>query len=133
MGKLIAVSGRTLVQSNPTPPGVSFTLVETDIPALRAQAQGSAVLLEKIHLECTCSGNYAAGQTFSGTGSGDIAASTPRVQCQGKSILCEGDAVTLTCSGTVTDTASGTTFPGTATVTVTIQNPNQTSVFASKT
>jgi hypothetical protein len=54
------------------------------------------------------------------------------VKCQGESVLVEGDWVNITCNGTITDTSSSATSPGSASVTVTITNAGQSSVFAGK-
>lgn len=133
MGDLVTISGRTLSQSAQTPASLTFSITEVDHPALRSFGHGNAILINKIDLECTCSGNYAPGQTFTGTGSASIVANTTRVKCEGQSILRQGDNVTITCDGTITETSSGTTSPGSASVTVTITNANQTDIFVSST
>jgi len=131
MGDLVTISGRTLTQSALTPPSLTFTILEVDHPALKSFGHGNAILINTIDLQCTCSGNYAAGQTFSGTGNASIVANTARVKCEGQSILRQGDNVTINCSGTITETSSGTTSPGSASVTVTVTNANQTDIFVS--
>jgi hypothetical protein len=132
MGKLITVAGRTLTQSNPTPATVTFTIVETDVPAARTNGAAHPVLVDRIALACTCSGNFSATQTYVGSGNAQIVASRQRVSCEGKPLLLEGDQVTITCSGTATDTASGTPVPANASVTVTITAGNQTTVLANE-
>jgi hypothetical protein len=132
MGKLIAVARRTLTQSNPTPATVTFTIRETDVPATRTNGNANPMLLDKISLECTCSGNFSPTQTYEGSGRADIVATRQRVRCEGKPLLLVGDQVTITCSGTAKDTASGTTVTADATVTVTISGANQTTILANE-
>jgi hypothetical protein len=132
MRKLITVAGRTLTQSNPTPATVTFTIVETDVPAARTSGAGHPVLLDRIALACTCSGNFSPTQTYVGSGNAQIVSQRQRVSCEGKPLLLVGDQVTITCSGTATDTASGTPVPANASVTVTIGNGNQTTIFANE-
>jgi hypothetical protein len=131
MGKLITVAKRTLTQSNPTPVTVIFTIRETDVPAARTNGNAQPMLLDKISLECTCSGNFSATQTYEGSGRADILSARERVRCEGKPLLLVGDQVTITCSGTAKD-ASGTTVPADATVTVTISDANQTTILANE-
>lgn len=134
MLKPVAVLGRTLTQSNPQPgPTVTFSLVETDVPALRVTAQGSAVALQQISLVCTCSGTLdAAGNiTYTGSGAAAITANTPRVTGHMQQVLREGDQVTLSCTGTSTNTQTNVTTPDVpASVTVTISDAGQTKVLA---
>jgi hypothetical protein len=132
MGELITVAGRTLTQSNPTPATVTFTIVETDVPAARTNGAGHPVLLDRISLACTCSGNFSPTQTYVGSGNAQIVAQRQRVSCEGKPLLLVGDQVTITCSGTATDTASGTPVAANASITVTIGNGNQTTIFANE-
>lgn len=133
MQQPIVIQGRTLTQSNPTPSTVSFTVTPTDAPALRASGRsGASLLVDRIALSVIASGDYAAGSTFAGTGTGQITASTPRVECEGKQLLTENDMTTITCNGTITNTQSGATTPGTASVTVTITNGVQKNVDSNK-
>ena len=103
MGKIIAVAGRTLTQSNPTPDTVTFTIVETDVPAARTNGGAHPMLIDRISLACTCSGNFSPTQTYVGSGNAEIVAKRQRVSCEGKPLLLVGDQVTITCSGTATD------------------------------
>src|SRR5262245_20860663 len=130
MGKLIAVAGRTLIQSNPTPATVTFAIVETDVPAARANGGAHHVLIDRISLACTCSGNFSPTQTYVGSGNAEIVPQRQRVRCEGKPLLLVGDQVTINCSGKATDTASGTPVAANASVTVTIGDGNQTTIFA---
>jgi hypothetical protein len=132
MGELITVAGRTLTQSNLTPATVTFTIVETDVPAARTNGAAHPVLVDRISLACTCSGNFSPTQTYVGSGNAQIVAQRQRVSCEGKPLLLVGDQVTITCSGTATDTASGTPVAANASVTVTIGNGNQTTIFANE-
>lgn len=132
MGNLVTVFGRTLSKSGQSPSTLTYTITETDSNALKTFGRGEAILIKEIRLDCNCTGNYAAGQTFVGSGTAAIVANTNRVKCEGESILLEGDSVTITCSGTVTETSTGLTSSGTASVTVTITNTNQSNIFASK-
>lgn len=131
MGKLITVGGRTLSQSELSHTGLSYTVTETDITAVKTKGNGQSVLVKQINLSCQCSGTYVPGaSTFVGTGSALIMANTPRTRCENESILLDGDNVTITCSGTITDTSTSATSPGTATVKVTITDTNQTNIYA---
>ena len=138
MQKPIVLLGRTLVQSDPKPLGSSLTFTLTpapvDTPALRTSGKGGVpVLIDQIALSCSCTGDYVPGtSTFSGNGAAAIVASTPRVECESKQMLTEGDQVTITCNGTITTTASGTTAPGTAQITVSIADGIQHNVDANK-
>jgi hypothetical protein len=132
MAQLIAVKGRSLAQSNPTPATVSFTITETDVPAARTNGHGQPILIDRISLACTCSGNFSPTQTYVGSGNAEIVASRQRVRCEGKPLLLVGDQVTITCSGTATDTVSGTPVEAKASVTVTIVDGNQTTVIANE-
>jgi hypothetical protein len=132
MGKLIAVAKRTLTQSNPTPLTVTFAIRETDVPAARTNGNAHPMLLDKISLECTCSGNFSPTQTYVGSGRADIVSTRERVRCEGKPLLLAGDQVTITCSGKATDTTSGTTVDADATVTVTISDASQTTILANE-
>jgi hypothetical protein len=131
MGKLIAVAGRTLTQSNPTPATVTFTIIETDVPAARTTGKKSLVLVDKISLECTCSGNLPSMETYVGSGSGEIVSKRKRVRCEGKPLLLVGDQVTIECSGTAT-APNGATRDAKASVTVTISDGNQTTLLANE-
>jgi hypothetical protein len=104
--------------------------VETDVPAARANGGGHPVLIDRISLACSCSGNFSAKQTYVGSGNAQIVAQRQRVSCEGKALLLVGDQVTIACSGTATDTASDTPGPANASVTVTITDAGQTTVFA---
>jgi hypothetical protein len=132
MGKLITVAGRTLIQSNPMPPTVIFTIVETDVPAARTNGGAHPLMIDRISLACSCSGNFAATQTYVGSGNAEIVARRQRVHCEGKPPLLVGDQVTITCWGTATDTASGTPVPANASVTVTITAGNQATILANE-
>ncbi|GAB61450.1 MAG: hypothetical protein DWB56_04990 [Candidatus Jettenia sp.] len=134
MGNLIAVSGRTLTQSEKSHQNLAYTITETDVKTVRTFGHGKEILINQIKLSCTCSGDYVAGtSTFSGKGEAAIVANSKRVKCEGQSILLEGDEVTITCEGTITDNSSGATAKGTATVTVKITDSNQKNIFTSKT
>ena len=52
--------------------------------------------------------HFSPTQTYVGSGNAEIVAQRQRVSCEGKPLLLVGDQVTITCSGTATDTASGT-------------------------
>jgi hypothetical protein len=132
MGKLIVVAGRTLEQSKLTPDTVKCTIVETDVPAARTNGNAQPVLIDRISLACTCSGDFSPTQTYVGSGNAEIVAQRQRVSCEGKPLLLVGDQVTITCSGTATDTASGTPVAANASVTVTIGNGNQSTIFANE-
>jgi hypothetical protein len=132
MGKLIAVAQRTLTQSNPTPATVTFKIRETDVPAARTSGNDHPVLLDRISLECTCSGNFSPTQTYVGSGRADIVSTRERVRCEGKPLLLVDDQVTITCSGKATDTTSGTTVDADAKVTVTISDASQTTILANE-
>ena len=129
--KLITVAGRTLEQSEPSHSGLTYSITETDNPAAKTNGNGNSILIEQIDLSCQCSGDYVAGtSTFTGSGNASIVANTPRITCEGGSILLKGDNVVITCNGTITNTSTSATSPGTATVKVTISNPNQDNIFA---
>jgi hypothetical protein len=129
MEKLITVSGRVLPLFNKSHPLLSYTITETDIKALRTTVGNKEVLVSQIQLTCQCSGDFVKGtSTFVGTGSAVIVANTSRVECEGQSILLEGDKVTVTCDGTITQTSTGATSLGKASVEVEIKNANQTNV-----
>lgn len=133
MSKLITVDGRQLQQSDKSHSTLTYTVTEIDVKAIKTVGQSKAVLIQQIGVQCSCSGDYVAGtSTFIGKGNGLIAAQTTRVLCEGKSILLEGDKTTITCSGTITTIASGATIAGTASVTVTVMNTNQTNIFANE-
>jgi hypothetical protein len=132
MGKLIVVTGRTLTQSNLTPATVTFTIVETDSPAARTNGDGHPILTDRISLVCTCSGSFLPTQTYVGSGNAEIVSQRQRVRCEGKPLLLVGDQVTLTCSGTATDTTSGATMEAKASVTVTIGDSNQAAILANE-
>ncbi|WP_066382795.1 MULTISPECIES: hypothetical protein [unclassified Anabaena] len=131
MGKLITVSGRTLLLSGQSPPTLNYQVVETDIQATKTRGNKKPILIQQIKLDCTCFGSYSVTTTFSGTGSAVIVASSTTVKCENQPILLAGDQVTITCSGTITETSTGATSSGTASVTVTVSNTNQTNIFAS--
>jgi hypothetical protein len=131
MGKLITVSGRTLLLSGQSPPTLNYQVVATDVPATTTQGNKKPILIQQIQLQCTCSGNYSGTTTFVGSGSAVIVASSTTVKCEKQPILLAGDQVTIICNGTITDTSTGATSPGTASVTVTVNNTNKTNIFAS--
>ena len=133
MSDLITVFGRTLSPSGQSPSTLTYTITETYTNASKTCGKSETVLIKEIQLHCDCAGDYAAGQTFAGSGDASIQANTNRVKCEGESILLKGDNVSITCNGTVTTTSGGATSPGSASVTVTITNTNQTNIFASKT
>jgi hypothetical protein len=58
-------------------------------------------------------------------------ASTPRVTCEGQSILAQDDSATITVSGTITS-GGGATSSGTVSVTVAITNAGQQKTTANK-
>jgi hypothetical protein len=132
MAELIAVAGRSLAQSDPTPVTVKFTITETDVAAARTNGNANPVLIDRIALACNCSGNFSPTQTYVGTGNAEIVAQRERVRCEGKPLLLVGDQVTITCSGTATDTVSGTMVDAEASVTVTIVDGNQATIVASE-
>lgn len=133
MSELVSVVGRTISLSNKTPPDLTFTITEQDTEASKCTGKGSNVLIQQITLNCNCSGKFGEGLTFVGTGMAAIVANTNRVKCEGQSVHLKGDNVVISCSGTVTETSSGTTSPGSASVKATITNTNQDDIFASKT
>jgi hypothetical protein len=131
MGKLMTVSGRTLQQSAPSHPGLTYVIKETDEKAAKCRIGGKEVLINQIKLQCDCSGDYVAQtSTFMGTGEAAIIADTKRVKYQGNSILLKGDKVQITCNGTITTTSSGATTQGTASVVVSIVAAGQKTVNA---
>jgi hypothetical protein len=132
MGKLIAVAGRTLEQSQLTPSTVTFTIVETDVAAAGANGNARPVLIDRIALACTCGGDFSPTQTYVGSANAEILPSRDRVRCEGKPLLLVGDQVTITCSGTATDKTTAATAPANASVTVTIVDGNQTTILASE-
>jgi hypothetical protein len=132
MQEEIVIDGYQLTAST-APPGLTVTpspLKGTNIPALRSTANSQAILIKQLPVPCTCNGPVPGG-TFSGTGTGTIVASTPRVTCEGQQILSVGDAVTFSVSGTIA-TGGGATSPGTVSVTVTITKTPQLTVTANK-
>jgi hypothetical protein len=131
MGNLITVAGRTLTQSNPDPSTVIFTIVATNIPAVKTNGSGRPMLVDKISLACTCSGNFSPTETYVGSGSAEIVSQRQRVRCEGKPLLLVGDQVTIPCSGTAT-APNGVTTPKDASVTVTIGDGNQTTILANE-
>src|SRR4051794_29166353 len=135
MLKQVAVAGYTFEQSNPLPAAaVTFTITVEDVPAQRVTATSKPVLVKELSLNCTCSGSLEkAGQiTYAGTGSGVLVATTSRVTCEGREVIARGDNVTVECTGTSTDTKTGTTTPGVgASVKVTVIDAGQTIVLAS--
>jgi hypothetical protein len=91
------------------------------------------VLIDRISLACACSGNFSPTQTYVGSGNAEILPRRDRVRCEGKPLLLVGDQVRITCSGTATDTTSGTTTPeAKASVTMTIVDGNQTTILANE-
>ncbi len=136
MQQQIVVQGRTLtttVQTPLAPAVLSVMLTPVDHPALHCDASSKGALIQGIDLTCKCTGDWVTGtSTFVGTGTGTISASTPRVQCEGQSMLTLGDAVSISCPGTITVTAGGATSLGTAKVTVTITGAGQVTVDANK-
>lgn len=133
MSKLITVGGRTLEQTSPSHPTLTYTITETDTPAERTTGGDNPVLIQQIALQCNCSDDYVANtSTFVGSGAAAIVAHTSKVTCEGQSIILEGDEVLITCEGTITVTSSGVSSPGAATVTVRIANTNQSTIIASE-
>jgi hypothetical protein len=135
MQQPIVIQGRVLSQSSPSHSTLTYAVTPTDSPAARTKGKGGAsVLVNEIKLDCKCSGAYTAtpATTFTGTGTASIVASTPRVLCEGQQMLTEGDQVVINCTGTVTDTTTLATSPGTASVTVTITDGVQKNVNANK-
>jgi hypothetical protein len=129
MQKEVVIPAFTLT-AVPTPATLTVALTPTSIPAAKCTAASQSMLITNLVVNCTCSGVFAPGATFSGTGSGTIVASTPRVTCEGQSILTQDDSVTISCSGTVTTSGGGS--PGTASVKVTITAAGQLTVNANK-
>src|SRR4051812_22298882 len=109
----IVIQGRTLTLSGGLPPTLMYSIdpPPVDHPALRTGGKAAAsVLTGTISFTVHAKGDYVTGtSTFVGQGPGTITASTPRVLCEGSQLLTEGDSVSVTCSGTITTTASGTT------------------------
>ena len=132
MGKLIVVAGRTLQQSDPSPTTVTFTITETDVAAKKTNGNAHPVLIDRISLACTCSGDFSPTQTYVGSGNMEILPSRNRVRCEGKPLLLVGDQVTITCSGTATDKTTAATVAANASVTVTIVDGNQTNILANE-
>ncbi len=129
MQKLIANTNRVLSYVV-TPTTVTCAPVETNTPALHTQAGGSPVLLDKIHIECTFAGTAADGGVYAGKSSGDITASTPKVQVEGKSVIVQGDEVTITCSDGTSTLPSSSPVTTPASVKVTVTSAGQLNVFA---
>lgn len=132
MGKLIVVAGRTLEQSDPSPDTVIFTIAETDVAAARTNGKAQPMLIDRISLACTCSGDFSRTQTYVGAGNAEILARRDRVRCEGKPLLLVGDQVTIACSGTATDKTTAATAPANASVTVTIVDGNQTTILTNE-
>lgn len=132
MGELITVSGRILKQSNKSHDTLTYTITETDINASNTFGNSNEILIDKISLHCDCSGNYSPTETYVGIGDSIIKANTKRVNCNGKSILVKGDKIEILCNGTITETSTGATRQGIASVTVAIDNPNQSNIYANK-
>jgi hypothetical protein len=132
MGKLIVVAGRTLEQSKLMPDTVDFTIAETEVPAARTNGNGHAMLIDRIFLACTCSGDFSPTQTYVGSGNAEILTGRDRVRCEGKPLLLVGDQVTITCSGTATDKTTAAIVAANASVTVTIVDGNQTTILANE-
>lgn len=134
MQKLVANSNRVLTYVyNPTTVTCAMP-AEVNVPALHTQAGGSPVMLKEIQLSLVLTGTASDGGVFTGTASGSIKASTPRVQGEGQSILVLGDQVKLTCTDGTSKLPGPppTTSPATADVTVTITSAGQISVFANR-
>lgn len=132
MGKLITVTGRTLLLSEKSHPSLNYQVVETDIPANKTRGNSQSILTQQIQLQCNCSGDYILpNSTFFGTGVAAIMASSKTVRCEQQQILLAGDQTNIVCNGTITNTNTDITAPGTASVTVTITNTNQNNIFAS--
>lgn len=129
--ELIAVDSRTIEQSGADQASVTFTLTETNTPARATGAEGSDVLVDRISVSCSCSGSIGS-DSYTGSGTADIVASTARVKIDGKDVICEGDSVRLTCNGMVTNSSSSATSPMTASVTLTVRPAGQTSCNANK-
>ena len=90
------------------------------------------MLIDRISLACTCSGDFSKTQTYVGSGNAEILARRDRVRCEGKPLLLVGDQVTITCAGTAKDKTSPATAPANASVTVTIVDGNQTTILANE-
>jgi hypothetical protein len=135
MGKLIVVDGMKLTLSGQNPPTVTTSITGTTVKAAtKTQGGGKKVLISHIEVTVQFSGHYDAAKTlvFQGTASGNITAKTPRVTCEGQAILLDGDSTTIPCTGSIT-APNGATSSGPASVTVTITNANQTTIFAPNT
>lgn len=133
MQKLVANSNRVLTYVvNPTT--VTCTPTEVNVPAVHTRAGGSPLMLKEIQLSLVLAGTASDGGVFTGTASGSITASTPRVQGESQSILVLGDQVKLTCTDGTSKLPGPppTTSPATADVTITITNAGQISVFANR-
>jgi len=126
MGKPIAVDSWAQELSAQTPSTLTYKVQPTIFAAAKTRASGKKLLISKIVLSCSCSGDYVTGtSTFVGAGQAAIEAQSPGLRCEGQPVLLEGDKVTITCDGTITTTASGATGPGKASVTVTIKSAGQ--------
>lgn len=137
MGELITVEGWEYTKSNQvpeqSPPNVALDFAITATPQLSSNTRGAgnAVVIEKIDLSCTCSGAYGPSLTFQGEGSATLLPGSQKVRVNGQPIVLIGDQVTITCSGTVTNTVTSATTTGVASITVTVSNTNQTKIRAS--
>lgn len=131
--KPVVVVGYTLTESDKSPvesptTKVTYTLTPTPSPAQRTTAEGKAVLLKELKLQASASGTINS-LTYTGSGNATIVAHTPRVACEGEQLLLEGDNVTVSCTGTVTNPSGGTS-PAASSVKLTITDAAQTTVLA---
>jgi hypothetical protein len=128
MQKDVVIPGYTLT-ATPTPSTLVATLTPTNTTALRCTAASQSLLVSGLAVHCECTGTVPGGN-FTGKGDGTITASTPRVTCEGESIIAQDDSVTIACSGDITSGAS--TSTGTFNVKVSIAAAGQTTVNANK-
>jgi hypothetical protein len=121
MQQPIVIQGRTITVSNVSENLVTFTLNPTDTSAARATGKGGkALLIDRIVIAFTASGSAGGGTFTSDPGqSVSIVAQTPRVSCEGKQLLTEGDAVDVNCTGTVVVGMSSSNLTVTAKFTIT--------------
>jgi hypothetical protein len=128
--RAVVVEGRTLTESDETPSTVTFTRTTAkNDPAARWSIEGHAALLAEIKLSYTCTGKIS-GLTYTGSGDASIVANTPRLKCEDKQVLLEGDKVVVKCTGKTTSTSTPpvVTEDVASTVTVTISDAGQATV-----
>ncbi len=130
MGKLVGITTRTLSQSSPTPTTVTFNITAINKEAQKTRGNGHVLLLEKIMLQCNCTGEFSPTQTYQGTGNSEITVPRLRVRCEGAPLLLDGDEATIHCTGVATDKSSGSTTPANASVKVTITDSGQIGLVA---